>query len=78
MTVRYRQPARLRQLQRLGRQLDQIDNQKNALLEARNKLLLDDQAAEDSSTHDQLAEALGIERSTVSVTLKRLRDRVKS
>lgn len=76
MTERRRQPARLREFARIRRELATLKARHEAVMERRNKLLLDDAASEDPSSNQQLADALGYDVSTIKVTFTRLRKKL--
>jgi hypothetical protein len=77
VTERRRQPARLREFRRIAKRLHDLEREHDAVLEARHALLLADQAADDPSSVKALAAACGLDVSTIRVTMKRLRDRVR-
>jgi hypothetical protein len=74
--ARRRQPARVREFRRLAKRLHDLEREHDAVLKARNALLLADQAAGDPSSVKALAAACGLDGGTIRVTMKRMRDRV--
>jgi hypothetical protein len=77
VTERRRQPARLREFRRLAKRLNALEREHDVVLEVRNALLLADQAADDPSSVKALAAACWLDVSTIRVTMKRMRDRVR-
>lgn len=65
--------ARLREFQRLGRRIRQLERDLNAALEARSQLLLDDDRAPDRSSSEEIGTACGLTGRHVRKQLQRLR-----